>query len=587
MDVTQMATAVNASVIAVEHNHGDTLRRRNGGLKAAEEEEIDEEEVSLLGHLKTTTGAFDKHDAPTLIPETAKENTPALSIGGESFDLTDHQPNHPGLRKRSLSLTSLYLHEQLEQAETKWKNATNILDKHIAFKTMQTRQTELMARNVHTTTVKAATYAAEKPLHTAAYVAGGLLTVGSAFPAATGVGLPGAAAIGSAGLTLMELAHKDFNITNGKDVADVAAAAALGALPGVRQLKYMLPAAVTVGGYGFATDQEHLMWGGGLTAGFGAAPRVVGWGLNKFSTTQQSFAMQSANKMGSIDDIILTSSVRPAVNSNVPVRPTANHKQMSVAHTLTEASEVNGIQRLARQMNGTAGGSGLGSAKPKTFYVTPHMSDAEVAGLSPSSRNALDIIAGRSGAGTSSSALGSRAIDPSDTLKVRVEKLSHWKEVHAGGASPTSVASGGVNAPKLSTPGGVIRADAIPAGSQLEYLAPGRVRFDGVEFRAVRDLSHLSDSDLIRISKTGVAPRDINGLPIEGHHHLQRYHREPGAFVVEIPEPNHCISNSIQHPLGNSGGLSVAERADWTNLRRAFYKERAKTELLKRSVLNG
>ncbi len=143
------------------------------------------------------------------------------------------------------------------------------------------------------------------------------------------------------------------------------------------------------------------------------------------------------------------------------------------------------------------------------------------------------------------------------------------------------------HAPKLSTPGGVIRADAIPTGSQLEYLAPGRVRFDGVEFRAVRDLSHMSADDLIRMSKTGVAPRDINGLPIEGHHHLQRYHREPGAFVVEIPEPNHCISNSIQHPLGNSGGLSAAERADWTKLRRAFYKERAKTELLKRGVLNG
>ncbi len=31
------------------------------------------------------------------------------------------------------------------------------------------------------------------------------------------------------------------------------------------------------------------------------------------------------------------------------------------------------------------------------------------------------------------------------------------------------------HAPKFSTPGGVIRADAIPTGSQLEYLAPGRV----------------------------------------------------------------------------------------------------------------
>lgn len=137
-----------------------------------------------------------------------------------------------------------------------------------------------------------------------------------------------------------------------------------------------------------------------------------------------------------------------------------------------------------------------------------------------------------------------------------------------------------------ATFGGAIRESSIPAGSKLEYLGPGRVKFDGVEFRAVRDLGHLSEAELRAMKSRGLAAKDFKGEILEGHHHLQQYHREPGAFVVEIPEPLHCTSNTNQHPLGNKGGLGVntAERQDWNKLRNEYWKERAKTELLKRGI---
>ncbi len=105
---------------------------------------------------------------------------------------------------------------------------------------------------------------------------------------------------------------------------------------------------------------------------------------------------------------------------------------------------------------------------------------------------------------------------------------------------------------------------------------------DGVEFRAVRDLGHLSEAELKGMLK-GRNPVDTSGVRLDGHHFQQQYHREPGAFMVEIPDPNHCISNPIQHPLGRSGGLTAEQRADWNRLRAAFNKERAKTELLRRT----
>jgi hypothetical protein len=85
------------------------------------------------------------------------------------------------------------------------------------------------------------------------------------------------------------------------------------------------------------------------------------------------------------------------------------------------------------------------------------------------------------------------------------------------------------------------------------------------------------------IEKTGETPKDaLYNKPIHGHHHKQEFHRKEGAFVVEMPGDMHKIGNKNQHPLGNKGGLSETERVDWYKLRKQYWKERAKTELLRR-----
>jgi hypothetical protein len=94
----------------------------------------------------------------------------------------------------------------------------------------------------------------------------------------------------------------------------------------------------------------------------------------------------------------------------------------------------------------------------------------------------------------------------------------------------------------------------------------------------------LSEAELIDMYNRGIALKDSLGNPMHGHHYKQQYHRELGAFMVEIPAPAHFISNPIQHPLGTSGGLSKAQRNDWKKLKPKFNSERARTELLKRGL---
>lgn len=82
----------------------------------------------------------------------------------------------------------------------------------------------------------------------------------------------------------------------------------------------------------------------------------------------------------------------------------------------------------------------------------------------------------------------------------------------------------------------------------------------------------------------GITLKDSLGNPMHGHHYKQQYHREPGAFMVEIPDPLHCISNPVQHPLGTKGGLTAEQRNDWKKLNPKFNSERARTELLRRGL---
>lgn len=88
---------------------------------------------------------------------------------------------------------------------------------------------------------------------------------------------------------------------------------------------------------------------------------------------------------------------------------------------------------------------------------------------------------------------------------------------------------------------------------------------------------------------TGKNPTDTLLNRLDGHHHQQRYHRDPGAFIVEIPKDNHKIGNPLQHPHGNikGGGLTKEQRTDWDKLRVAFNKERARNELIRRGLIDG
>ena len=137
---------------------------------------------------------------------------------------------------------------------------------------------------------------------------------------------------------------------------------------------------------------------------------------------------------------------------------------------------------------------------------------------------------------------------------------------------------------KEHKPGRAIRKEDIPRGSKLEYVKPGVVKFDGVEFRAVRDLSHVSEKSLRDSAKTGNSLPDIYNKKLQGHHNKQQYHREKGSFMVEIPENKHKISNKAQHPYGNKKGLKQEERKDGNNLKKRYNKERAKTELKRRGI---
>lgn len=130
--------------------------------------------------------------------------------------------------------------------------------------------------------------------------------------------------------------------------------------------------------------------------------------------------------------------------------------------------------------------------------------------------------------------------------------------------------------------------DIHPISPIIPLDKPGRVVFEGVEFRAVRNLNHMSDLELKIMLETGINPHDANFVRLDGHHHKQKFHRDPDAFIVEIPQNAHNIKNKNQHPKGNErgAGLTPTQRADWNKLRIKFNKERAKNELNNRLERN-
>jgi hypothetical protein len=109
------------------------------------------------------------------------------------------------------------------------------------------------------------------------------------------------------------------------------------------------------------------------------------------------------------------------------------------------------------------------------------------------------------------------------------------------------------------------------------------VQFEGMEVRAVRDLSHVEQGTLEAMQQHGFAPTTVNGDSIVLHHLGQN----PAGPLVEMPAANHSIWNSVQHPLGNTAGagLSAAERASYNAWRTEYWQWRATQELNAKRVL--
>lgn len=151
-----------------------------------------------------------------------------------------------------------------------------------------------------------------------------------------------------------------------------------------------------------------------------------------------------------------------------------------------------------------------------------------------------------------------------------------------GGPVTLSAATTGfAGALKLAGLFGGIRIGAAESVGDLVQVGKNRVTFQGMEVRAVRDLSHVSDSTLQAMAKRGFAGKTADGESIVLHHHLQN----PDGFIVELPASKHSIGNVNQHPYGNAkgAGLTTEQRTAFDNWRVDYWKARAQAELQKRA----
>jgi len=130
---------------------------------------------------------------------------------------------------------------------------------------------------------------------------------------------------------------------------------------------------------------------------------------------------------------------------------------------------------------------------------------------------------------------------------------------------------------------GFSRTGSNAAATQTTGPLRNVLQFQGMEVRAVRDLSHIDTATLEAMQQYGFAPATVNGDSTVLHH-LEQNAAGP---LVEMPLTNHSIWNEAQHPLGNAPGvgLSDAERAAYDSWRTAYWKWRATQELNVRRIL--
>jgi RHS repeat-associated protein len=183
-------------------------------------------------------------------------------------------------------------------------------------------------------------------------------------------------------------------------------------------------------------------------------------------------------------------------------------------------------------------------------------------------------------------------------IELGIEAYAGAKLARIGGAgrlalegteSPATAASDLSRIPGRSNPIGergpfiVTRAGVARTAEGIVRLERrGFLKFQGIEVRAARDLSHLSERALRAMAEEGFAARDAAGNRLVLHH----LNQNPAGPVVEIPAPRHRISNRVQHPLGNAPGvgLSREQREAFDLWREAYWRARATEELSKRNL---
>ena len=126
-------------------------------------------------------------------------------------------------------------------------------------------------------------------------------------------------------------------------------------------------------------------------------------------------------------------------------------------------------------------------------------------------------------------------------------------------------------------PWGLATTNCPPGGGGVNPNKKGVVNFEGMEVRAVRDLSHVDEGTLLAMQKYGFAAKDAKGNSLVLHHHQQN----PAGPIIEMPAKNHSIGNLRQHPFGNAKGkgLTAEERESFNVWREKYWKWRASEEL--------
>ena len=180
------------------------------------------------------------------------------------------------------------------------------------------------------------------------------------------------------------------------------------------------------------------------------------------------------------------------------------------------------------------------------------------------------VIAGSKLAVSGSKALVNNAKKAAGSAAEKIKSIDWAGFVGDTGGDLASVRAGN----------GFILGGGVVPGSTLAKR--GIVEFQGLEVRAVRDLSHLDEGTLRAMQEYGFAAKDAKGNSLVLHHHLQ----DPAGPIIEIPAANHSIRNARQHPFGNEKGLGLTaeERAQFNQWRSDYWKSRAVEELKNRGL---